>query len=95
MGSCQVMFSVAEWTKRVLLGSVYHVHIKLISCSDVYVCYKKKDCTIRHTIRNDLDLQYSHTFIYSIRCLLLLTFGTLAAIVSENSIVFTFSFRKA
>ena len=23
--------------------------------------------------RNDLDLQYSHTFIYSIRCLLLLT----------------------
>ena len=33
--------------------------------------------------RNDLDLQYSHTFIYSIRCLLLLTFRSLAAIVSE------------
>ena len=30
---------------------------------------------------NDLDLQYSHTFIYSIRCLLLPTF--------------TFSYRKA
>ena len=29
---------------------------------------------------NDLDLQYSHTFIYSIRCLLLLTFRSLAAI---------------
>ena len=28
--------------------------------------------------RNDLDLQYSHTFIYSIRCLLLLTFRSLA-----------------
>ena len=47
--------------------------------------------------RNDLDLQYSHTFIYSIRCLLLLTFRSLAAIhvVSEQSTVFTFSCRKA
>ena len=45
--------------------------------------------------RNDLDLQYSHTFIYSIRCLLLLTFRSLAAIVSEKSAVFTFSYRKA
>ena len=44
--------------------------------------------------RNDLDLQYSHTFIYSIRCLLLLTFKSLAAIVSEKSTVFTFSYRK-
>ena len=25
--------------------------------------------------RNDLDIQFSHTFIYSIRCLLLLTSG--------------------
>ena len=45
--------------------------------------------------RNDLDLQYSHIFIYSIRCLLLLTFRSLAAIVSEKSTVFTFSHRKA
>ena len=45
--------------------------------------------------RNDLDLQYSHTFIYLIRCLLLLTFRSLAAIVSEKSTVFTFSHRKA
>ena len=45
--------------------------------------------------RNYLDLQYSHTFIYSIRCLLLLTFRSLAAIVSEKSTVFTFSYRKA
>ena len=45
--------------------------------------------------RNDLDLQYSHTFIYSIRCLLLLTFRSLAAIVSEKSTVFTFPYRKA
>ena len=44
---------------------------------------------------NDLDLQYSHTFIYSIRCLLLPTFRSLAAIVSEKSTVFTFSYRKA
>ena len=41
--------------------------------------------------RNDLDLQYSHTFIYSIRCLLLLTFRSLAAIVSEKLTVFSFS----
>ena len=45
--------------------------------------------------RNDLDLQYSHTFIYSIRCLLLLAFRSLAALVSEKSTVFTFSHRKA
>ena len=45
--------------------------------------------------RNDLDLQFSHTFIYSIRCLLLLTFKSLAAIVSEKSTVLTFSYRKA
>ena len=41
-------------------------------------------------LRNSLDLQYSHIFIYSIRCLLLLTFRSLAAIVSEKSTVFTF-----
>ena len=35
--------------------------------------------------RNDLDLQYSHTFIYSIRCQLLVTFRSLGAIVSEKS----------
>ena len=45
--------------------------------------------------RNDLDLQYSHIFIYLIRCLLQLTFRSLAAIVSEKSTVFTFSYRKA
>ena len=42
--------------------------------------------------RNDLDLQYSHIFINLIRCVLLPTFRTLAAIVSENSTVFTFSY---
>ena len=45
--------------------------------------------------RNDLDLQYSHIFIHSIRCLLQLTFRSLAAIISEKSTVFTFSYRKA
>ena len=45
--------------------------------------------------RNDLDLQYSQIFIYSIRCLLQLTFRSLAAIVSEKSTVSTFSYRKA
>ena len=40
--------------------------------------------------RNDLDLQYSHTLIHSIRCLLLPTFWSLAAILSEKSTVFTF-----
>ena len=45
--------------------------------------------------RNDLDLQYSQIFIYSIRCLLLPNFRSLAAIVSEKSTVFTFSYRKA
>ena len=45
--------------------------------------------------RNDLDLQNSLTFINSLRCLLLPTFRSLAAIVSEKSTVFTFSHRKA
>ena len=45
--------------------------------------------------RNDLDLQYSHIFIYSIRCLLLLTFRSLAVLASENSTAITFSYRKA
>ena len=44
--------------------------------------------------RNHLDLQYSHTFIYSIRWLLLLTFMAMAAIVSEKSTVFTFSHNR-
>ena len=45
--------------------------------------------------RNDIDLQYSHIFIYSIRSLLLLTFMSLAAIASEKSTAITFSHRKA
>ena len=45
--------------------------------------------------KNDLDLEYSHTFINSIRCLHLPTFRSQAAIFSETSTVFTFSYRKA
>ena len=44
--------------------------------------------------RNYLDLHYSLTFIKSFKCLLLPTFRSMAAIVSENSTVFTFSHRK-
>ena len=50
---------------------------------------------LRPRSSNGLDLQYSHTFIYSIRYLLLQTFRSLDAIVSEKSTVFTFSYRKA
>ena len=45
--------------------------------------------------RNDLDLQYSHTFIKSFSRLYLPTFRSQASIVSEKSTVFTFSYRKA
>ena len=45
--------------------------------------------------RNDLDLQYSRTFINPISCLQLPTFMSQAEIVSEKSTVFTFSNRKA
>ena len=45
--------------------------------------------------RNDLDLQYSHTFMKSISCLYLPTSRSQASIVSEKSTVFTFSYRKA
>ena len=44
---------------------------------------------------NDLDLQYSHTFMKLISCLYLPTFRSQASIVSEKSTVFTFSYRKA
>ena len=44
---------------------------------------------------NDLDLQYSHTFIKSISCLYLPTFRSQVSIVSEKSTVFTFYYRKA
>ena len=46
------------------------------------------------SLRNDLDLQYSHTVINSISCLHLPTYKSLAAIVSDKFTVFTFSHRK-
>ena len=46
-------------------------------------------------LSNDLDLQYSHTFMKSITCLYLPNFRSQASIVSEKSTVFTFSYRKA
>ena len=45
--------------------------------------------------RNDLDLQYSHIFIYLIRCLLLLPFKSLAAIVSQKIHCFHFFLQKS
>ena len=45
--------------------------------------------------RNDLDLQYSHTFMKSISYLHLPTFRSQASIVSKKSTDFTFSYRKA
>ena len=45
--------------------------------------------------RNDLDLQYSHTFMKAFSCLYLPTFRSQAAIISEKSTIFSFSFRKA
>ena len=44
---------------------------------------------------NDLDLQFSHTFMKSISCLYLPTVRSQGSIVSEKSTVFTFSYRKA
>ena len=44
---------------------------------------------------NDLDLQYSHTFMKSISCLYLPIFRSQASLVSEKATVFTFSYRKA
>ena len=44
---------------------------------------------------NDLDLQYSHTFMMSISCLYIPTFRSQASIVSEKSTVVTFFYRKA
>ena len=44
--------------------------------------------------RNDLDLQYSHTFINSTSCLHLPTFRSHAAIVSENPLFSLFPIEK-
>ena len=60
-----------------------------------------QNCTVVSEInrldfsRDELDLQYSHAFINSIRCVLLPTLRSLAAIVSEKSTVFTFFYGKA
>ena len=43
---------------------------------------------------NDLDLQYSHTFMKSISFLYLPTFRSQASIVSEKSTCFSSSYRK-
>ena len=45
--------------------------------------------------RNDLDLQYSHSYMKSISCLYLPTFMSQASIVCEKATVFTFSHTKA
>ena len=45
--------------------------------------------------RNDVDLQYSLTFINSNTCLHVLSFRSQAAILSEKSTVFAFSYRNA
>ena len=44
--------------------------------------------------RNDLDLQYSHTFIKSFSCLYLPTFRSQASIVSENPLFSLFPIEK-
>ena len=44
--------------------------------------------------RNDLDLQYSYTFIKSFSCLYLPTFRLQASTVSEKPTVFTFPIEK-
>ena len=48
----------------------------------------------KYMVRNDLDLQYSHTFIISISCLYLPTFRSQASIVSEKSTVSLFPIEK-
>ena len=44
--------------------------------------------------RNDLDLQYSYTFIKSFSCLYLPTFRSQASIVSENTLFSLFPIEK-
>ena len=49
---------------------------------------------LRTRSSNDLDLQYSHTFIYSIRCLLLPTFRSMAAEFLKNPLFSLFPIEK-
>ena len=49
---------------------------------------------LRPRSRNDLDLQYSHTFIKSFSCLYLPTFRSQASIVSENRLFSLFPIEK-
>ena len=85
-----------------IMSSDYHLlvpesfHKKLVKIGTVVSEEIRFEFLYVHDIgprsRNDLDLQCSNTFIYSIRCLLLLFFRSLAAIVSEQSTVLTFSY---
>ena len=45
-------------------------------------------------LRNDLDLQYSHTFIKSFSCLYLPTFRSQASIVPKNQLFSLFPIEK-
>ena len=64
-------------TNLVQIGTVVSEKIQF----DFFVCTQPW-ANLGPRSRNDLDLQYSHIFIYSIRCLLLLPFRSLAAIGS-------------
>ena len=57
------------------------------------ICVSPKSSTTRS--RNDIDLEYSHTFINSINCLHLPIFRSQAAIVSENPLFSTFPIKKS
>ena len=85
-----IRFSISLYLKAfiqnlVQVGTVVSEKIQF----DFFVCTRPWA-----KVKNDLNLQYSYIFIDSIRCLLLPTFRSLAAIVSEKSSVFTFSYRK-
>ena len=66
-------------------------HIKLVQIGTVV----SEKIWFEFLYVHDIDLQYSHTFINLIRCLLLPSFRSLTAIVSEKSTTFTFSYGKA
>ena len=80
---CTQMLTYKIWLKMA------HWFLTKASFNFLYVNY------LGPRSRNDLDLEYSHTFKNSISCVHLPNFRSQAAIVSEKFTVFTFSYRKA
>ena len=83
----QIFISLMYLKTFIQIGTVVSGKIQF---EFLYVHKLQPWAKVKNWPRNDLDLQYSHISIYSIRCQLVLPFRSLAAIISEKSTLLFF-----